>query len=444
MPLTRIKYPYANDTLSLPNVLATPTLTVNGSSNTSDASLKVIGSPSQSTSHIQAWQNNSGSNLAYIDSSGNLYLSREDSSTRLVISSSSASQAFAGSPGLSIANYTGNSISSNSNITFLTARGSSSSPTSILNNQILGSIDFIGHNGNSYASSASISATASANYNLTDISTYLSFKTALLNVQTERFRVGPGGLIRIFGGTTADADPEFTINGVSGYINFHNALSAGNYNPNTATNDKGIIFTDGTVDTGSFIIAPWSNTSGGLKINGTGQITIANGLTITAGGLAINQSSPSITSNNASAASIFTSSVTGITIGSSTIKTTVYPADGTTSTAATGSGFMGMPQNLNPATNYNFAASDAGKHIYMTTTGRTLNIPANTTTAFPIGTTIVIINANGVSTTITITTDTLRLANTTSTGTRTLASNGMATLVKTNTTEWIIGGNGIS
>ena len=91
------------------------------------------------------------------------------------------------------------------------------------------------------------------------------------------------------------------------------------------------------------------------------------------------------------------------------------------------------------------AASDAGKHIYMTTTsGQTLTIPANGTVAFPVGTTIVVVNANTISTSIAITTDTLRLANSTSTGTRTLASNGMCTLLKIASTEWIASGNGLT
>lgn len=123
---------------------------------------------------------------------------------------------------------------------------------------------------------------------------------------------------------------------------------------------------------------------------------------------------------------------------------TITPAAGTTTTATTGAGYMGMPQTA-PATSmpYTLLASDAGKHIYVTTTG-TVTIPANGTTAFPIGTTIVIVSANGVTTTVSITTDTLRLANSTSTGNRTIASNGMATLLKLTSTLWIISGNGVT
>jgi len=122
---------------------------------------------------------------------------------------------------------------------------------------------------------------------------------------------------------------------------------------------------------------------------------------------------------------------------------TITPAAGTTSTAANGAGYMGMPQNSKSAS-YTLAATDAGKHIYVTATGQTITIPANSAVALPIGTTVVVINGNGVSTTIAINTDTLRQANTSSTGSRTLASNGMCTLVKINSTEWIIGGNGVS
>jgi hypothetical protein len=105
-----------------------------------------------------------------------------------------------------------------------------------------------------------------------------------------------------------------------------------------------------------------------------------------------------------------------------------------------------MPQ-VSIASNIILSASDAGKHIYITLTGQTVTIPPNTgggSVAFPIGTTIVIVNANSVSTSIVITTDTLRLANSTSTGSRTLASNGMCTLLKVAATTWIASGNGLT
>lgn len=121
----------------------------------------------------------------------------------------------------------------------------------------------------------------------------------------------------------------------------------------------------------------------------------------------------------------------------------ITPAAGTTSTATTGAGYMGMPQNSTTTGAYTLVAADAGTHIYSTAT-RTVTIPANGTTAFPIGTTIVFINAAGVTTTIAITTDTLILAKDGTTGSRTLAAYGMATLVKITATSWIISGNGLT
>ena len=53
------------------------------------------------------------------------------------------------------------------------------------------------------------------------------------------------------------------------------------------------------------------------------------------------------------------------------IHSSIAPA-GTISTASTGVGYMGMPQTLNPTSPYTVLISDAGKQIYMTTTGGTI------------------------------------------------------------------------
>ena len=103
------------------------------------------------------------------------------------------------------------------------------------------------------------------------------------------------------------------------------------------------------------------------------------------------------------------------------------------------------------ALSYTLVASDAGKTIYVssTPTTPTIVIPPNSSTgavAFEIGTTITIINDIGAATnlSITITTDTMQLAGTGTTGTRTLARYGVATLVKVTSTKWIISGNGLT
>lgn len=106
--------------------------------------------------------------------------------------------------------------------------------------------------------------------------------------------------------------------------------------------------------------------------------------------------------------------------------------------ATTSVGFRGMPQ-LTKTANYTLALTDNGKHISITTGG--IAIPANASVACPIGYTVGIYNDSGSTQSITITTDTLRLGGTTSTGTRTIAVRGFVSLVKVAATEWVALGN---
>jgi hypothetical protein len=110
----------------------------------------------------------------------------------------------------------------------------------------------------------------------------------------------------------------------------------------------------------------------------------------------------------------------------------------TSSDLADAVGYKGLPQN-SQTSSYTLALSDMGKHISITTGG--VVIPANGSVAFPIGATIVVFNNSGSTQTISITTDTLRQAGTTNTGTRTLAVYGLATLVKMTSTVWVVTGN---
>lgn len=106
-----------------------------------------------------------------------------------------------------------------------------------------------------------------------------------------------------------------------------------------------------------------------------------------------------------------------------------------------------IPQNSKSA-DYTLVLSDAGKHVFhpsADTSGRTWTIPANASVAFDIGTAITFVNQNGAgSISIAITSDTMRLAGAGTTGTRTLAANGVATALKVTSTEWIISGTGLT
>jgi len=118
----------------------------------------------------------------------------------------------------------------------------------------------------------------------------------------------------------------------------------------------------------------------------------------------------------------------------------------TTSTAANGFGYTGLPQNATTTGSYTVTVADAGKHIYASAT-RTVTIPANSALALPVGTTLTFITTASATMTITLTTDSLLLAGAaTQPGgqSRTLAPYGMATAVKIASTTWIISGNGLS
>jgi hypothetical protein len=93
---------------------------------------------------------------------------------------------------------------------------------------------------------------------------------------------------------------------------------------------------------------------------------------------------------------------------------------------------------------YTLALTDAGGHYYhVSGTPHTLTIPANGSIAFPIGTVIGILNENGAGAlAIAITSDTLRWGS--STGSRSLAANGTATLIKVAPTVWRLTGDGIT
>lgn len=110
-------------------------------------------------------------------------------------------------------------------------------------------------------------------------------------------------------------------------------------------------------------------------------------------------------------------------------------------------GYLNIPQN-SQSTAYTAVLADAGKHLLhpsADTTARTFTIPANSSVAFAIGTALTFINQNAAGVmTIAITTDTMRLAGAGTTGSRTLAANGVATAIKLTSTEWIISGVGLT
>lgn len=128
---------------------------------------------------------------------------------------------------------------------------------------------------------------------------------------------------------------------------------------------------------------------------------------------------------------------------------TLAGTDSTTMTfppASASVGYLNIPQNSKSAA-YTTVLADSGKHIYhpaADTTARTFTIDSNANVAYAIGTAITFINRTTQVVSIAITSDTMTLGGTTTTGTRSLAQNGVATAVKVETTEWLITGTGIT
>lgn len=109
-------------------------------------------------------------------------------------------------------------------------------------------------------------------------------------------------------------------------------------------------------------------------------------------------------------------------------------------------GYLDVPPNTQTG-NYTLVIGDRGKAIRHPGgggAGDTYTIPSNASVAFPTGTVVSFVNGENASISIAINSDTLRLAGTSSTGTRTLAAFGMATAIKVDSTEWLISGAGLS
>lgn len=108
-------------------------------------------------------------------------------------------------------------------------------------------------------------------------------------------------------------------------------------------------------------------------------------------------------------------------------------------------GYLNVPQNTQNAA-YTLVLADAGKHVYKSgTTAYALTIPPNSSVAFPIGTAITVINDNTGSITLTRGASVvLLMAGSSTDANRTLAANGMATLLKVGTDRWYVSGTGLT
>jgi hypothetical protein len=122
------------------------------------------------------------------------------------------------------------------------------------------------------------------------------------------------------------------------------------------------------------------------------------------------------------------------------------PTGGTGNTGNTGNTGATGPTNLpenSRSTAYTTVLGDAGGLLYHPASDanpRTFTIDSNANVAYTIGTTLTFVNMSASVLTIAITSDTMYLAGIGTTGSRTLSQYGVATALKTGTTEWVING----
>ena len=208
------------------------------------------------------------------------------------------------------------------------------------------------------------------------------------------------------------------------------------------------VYSDGVNVVSALSYAPFLSATNAAVI--TGLITNLTSVNITTSNLTstnlattnlavTNLGVTNATATNLNATTAILTNLTSTNATTTNLTATTVLDAGTISAAAPG--FRGLPQNAQTGA-YTLALSDIGKQVSNTTGGWV--IPANASVAFPIGAAVVLYNNSGTSQNISITSDTLRLAGSTLTGTAALAEYGIATCVKVASTTWVVSGAGVS
>jgi len=206
--------------------------------------------------------------------------------------------------------------------------------------------------------------------------------------------------------------------------------------------------------TGGFLLTvKGSATTGITLVDGEKAIVAWNGsdyvkvvstaLTNSTGTLAVANGGTGVTTSTGSGNVVLSTSPTLVTpvLGTPTSGN----LSGCTADGTNGVGYINVPQNAQTGS-YTLVAGDAGKHIYHAAAAAvaTYTIPANASVPYALGTAVTFINMSTNAVTIAITTDTLYLGGTGTTGSRTLALYGVATCVKMTSTTWVITGSGLT
>ena len=188
-----------------------------------------------------------------------------------------------------------------------------------------------------------------------------------------------------------------------------------------------------------------------LSTDGSGNLSFATGITSASLGAGVQTwlGTPS-SSNLAAAVTDETGSGSLVFATSPTLVTPILgtPTSGTLSNCTVDGtnsvGFRTAPQTSGGASAYTLVLTDSGKHVIFTGgSTATLTVPTNASVAFPVGTTILVVNDNSGNLTISGAGVTFQLANG-ATGNRTVATKGLATCLKTATDTWYVSGAGVT
>lgn len=269
-----------------------------------------------------------------------------------------------------------------------------------------------------------ILATGATNLTLSDTLT-----AAVLSLSGNA-TVGAGG--------TLTANGPFVANGTtllaSGSVTGNFTIGVGG----TLTT-SGPLVANGTATLASVAVTGNGTVGGTLSVAGaasiTGALTLTAALAVTSGGTG--------TTSATGTGSLVLSASPALT-GTPTAPTA---AAGTATTQLATTAFVDtlrdVPSNAKTV-NYPLALPDRGGSVDFNGASLTCTIPANSSVAFPVGTVIVITNLNASNLSIAITTDTLTISGSTTTGTRTLGQNGEARLRKVGATSWLIAGTALT
>jgi len=170
-----------------------------------------------------------------------------------------------------------------------------------------------------------------------------AFPTVFVNNNVEKMRIDNSGKLGI--GTP---NPQTTLHtyatsfsdgiradSANGWLQIVPSPTPGTFSSIVQANDKSIIFTNGTINTGNLVIAPWNNFGGGLRMDSNGNITITGNTTVTG---YVNTSTITVntiqanTSVNTSTSSVTGTSFTNVLQSNTSVNTATLSVTGTSFT----------------------------------------------------------------------------------------------------------------